>query len=281
MKAALGMSVATKQRREKILAEVADRKHVTIRDLSATVTASEATVRRDLKALADLGQVELAHGGVSLPRNSSFSFRSKALRNAEAKRIIGRLAAELVSDDEQIFLDSGTTCFEMLPPLKRKHGLSIIANSSRVAVEWDGPGKLILLGGQYRFDRMDTVGPLAGSSLEQLRGYLAFIGADGVSMNVGIMASDIDSAQVYRLAIQNARETILLIDHTKFLAQSLFKITGWEAISRLVTDQPPPPPWAEFLRARGIQLLCPGSNSGAGATAGTEAGAARNDQNGA
>ncbi|MGD0094253.1 MAG: DeoR/GlpR family DNA-binding transcription regulator [Planctomycetota bacterium] len=251
------MSMATRQRREKILAEVAENKHVTIRGLATAVTVSEATVRRDVKALADSGQVEQAHGGVSLPRNSSFSFRSKALRNAAEKRLIGRLAAELVSDDEQVFLDSGTTCFEMLPPLKRKHGLAIIANSARVAIEWDGPGKLIMLGGQYRFDRMDTAGPLAASALEQLRGYLAFIGADGVSMDVGIMASDIDSAQLYRLAIQNARETILLIDHTKFAAQSLFKITGWEAIARLVTDQPPPPRWVEFLQARGIKVLFP------------------------
>jgi DeoR/GlpR family transcriptional regulator of sugar metabolism len=251
------MSMAAQQRREQILAEIADRKHVTIRDLASAVTASEATVRRDLKALVGLGQVELAYGGVSLPKNSSFSFRSKALRNTEEKRVIGRLAAELVGDDEQIFLDSGTTCFEMLPPLKLKHGLSIIANSSRVALEWERPGGIIMLGGQYRPDRLDTVGPLAASSLEQLRGYLAFIGADGVSMDVGLMASDIDSAQVYRLAIQNARETIVLIDYTKFLAPSLFKITGWEAISRLVTDQPPPPQWDEFLRARGIKVLFP------------------------
>jgi DeoR family glycerol-3-phosphate regulon repressor len=270
--------MATRQRREQILAEVADRKHVSIRDLASTVTVSEATVRRDLKALAESGQVELAYGGVSLPKNNNFSFRAKGLRNAEEKRAIGRLAAELVGDDEQIFLDSGTTCFEMLRALKLKNGLSIIANSSRVCLEWNSPGRLIMLGGQYRPDRLDTVGPLAASSLEQLRGYLAFIGADGVNMDVGLMASDIDSAQVYRLAIRNARETILLIDHTKFLAPSLFKIAGWEAISRLVTDQPPPPQWGEFLRARGIKVLCPAS-SGSGVPAGaaaTERGAATN-----
>lgn len=251
------MSIATRQRRESILTEVADRRDLSIKDLAAAVAVSEATVRRDLKVLADQGLVELAHGGVSLPRNSSFSFRSKAQRNTDAKRVIGRLAAELIGDDEQIFVDSGTTCFEMLPPLKRKHGLSIIANSSRVAMEWDRQGGIIMLGGQYRPDRMDTVGPLAASSIEQLRGYLAFIGADGVSIDVGVMASDIDSAHIYRLAIQNARETILLIDHSKFLAPSLFKITGWDAITRLVTDQPPPSQWADFLAARGIKVLCP------------------------
>ena len=249
--------MARRHRREQILAEVANHSYLSIKDLAAVLAVSEATIRRELKVLADQGQVELAQGGVSLPRNSAFSLRAKAQLNVEAKRAIGRLAAELVSDDEQIFIDSGTTCFEMLPPLKRKHGLSIIANSTRAAMEWDRPGSMIMVGGQYRPDRMDTVGPLAASSLEQLRGYLAFIGADGVSMGVGLMASDIDSAHIYRLAIQNARETILLIDHTKFLTPSLFKITGWEAISRVVTDQPPPPQWSEFLQARGIKVMFP------------------------
>jgi DeoR/GlpR family transcriptional regulator of sugar metabolism len=56
----------------------------------------------------------------------------------------------------------------------------------------------------------------------------------------------------------------VLIDHTKFLAPSLFKIAGWESITRLVTDRPPPPQWDEFLRARGIKVLCPAGSSNTG-----------------
>lgn len=265
------MSLQGQQRREQILTEVVDRKHVAIKDLVAKLPASEATIRRDLKVLANEGAVELVHGGATLPRTSS-SFLSKAERNPEAKRVIGKLAADLVSDGEQVFLDSGTTCFAMAPFLKRKRGLSILANSARLALELDMPGSSIMLGGQYRPDRMDTVGPLAASALEQLRGYLCFIGADGISRDVGLMAADIESAHIYRLAVQNARETILLVDHTKFLSPSLFKIAGWDAVSRVVTDQPPSPQWMEFFQARGIRVLTPESN--AGVRAGTESGAA-------
>jgi DeoR/GlpR family transcriptional regulator of sugar metabolism len=256
------MNASARQRREQILAEVFDKRHVTAKDLAVSMAVSEATVRRDLKVLADEGQLELVYGGATLRRPSDYSFHSKIERNVEAKRVIGHLAADLVGDDEQIFMDSGTTCFEMVPFLKRRRGLSIIVNSARLALELDAPGlSILMLGGQYRSDRMDAVGPLATSTLDQLRGYVCFIGADGLGMDFGLAAADIDSANLYRLAIQNARETVLLVDHTKFFTLSLFKIVEWSAVSRLVTDKPPTDTWMEFLSNKGIQVIHPAAEA--------------------
>ncbi|NJL31111.1 MAG: hypothetical protein HC898_05495, partial [Phycisphaerales bacterium] len=128
----------------------------------------------------------------------------------------------------------------MATHLRRRRGLSIILNSARLALELQGVAhvngsigpsgnntgnlSLIMLGGQYRPDRMDTIGPIATSTLEQLRGYQCFIGADGLSMDFGPSAADIDSAHLYRLAVQNARETILVVDQSKFQSASLFKL---------------------------------------------------------
>jgi len=257
------MTYNTQQRVEHILSQVYQQGHVTVKGLATEMAVSEATVRRDLRTLADGGQIELVYGGAALARNADYSFRSKSVRNVQPKRIIGKLATELIDDGEQIFVDSGTTCFEMIALLKRKRELSVIASSARIAMELanaTGPN-VIMLGGQYRPERMDSVGPLAASTLDQLRGYLAFIGADGLSMDFGLTASLIDSAQIYNLAIRNARESIPLGDHTKFLAPSLFKIVDWDAISRLVTDKEPLPQWMKFFDSLGIEVLYPKNNS--------------------
>jgi len=247
-----------RQRSEMILAEVFENGHVTIKGLAARLGVSEATVRRDLKALAEDKQVKLVHGGAARARNLDYSFHSKSTRNVEAKRAIGALAGELVGDGEQVFLDSGTTCFEMARALKQKRGLAVIVNSARLAMELDTPGvRVIMLGGQYRPERMDTVGPMATAALSQLRGYIAFIGADGMGVDFGLAASDIESAHLYGLAVANARETICLVDHTKFLSPALFRIAGWEAISRVVTDRRPGPEWMEFLESREIEVVYP------------------------
>ena len=75
-----------RQRREKILAAILEKRHVSARDLAVDVSASEATVRRDLRAMAAEGEVELVYGGATLRRPSDYSFRSKGQRNVEAKR---------------------------------------------------------------------------------------------------------------------------------------------------------------------------------------------------
>jgi DeoR family fructose operon transcriptional repressor len=251
------MRQATRERQQRVMSELLDRKHVTVKELADNMSVSEATVRRDLRSLADSQKLSLVHGGATLSRQD-FSFIAKHERNLTAKRIIGCLAASLVSDGQQLFLDSGTTTFEMVPFLARKRGLSIVLNSARLALELRTPEtNIIMLGGQFRPDRMDTVGPITLANLEQLRGFIAFIGADGMSMDFGPSAVDMESAHLCRLAVTHARETVLLVDHTKFEAASLFKIVEWDKISRVVTDRPPTPDWNAFLSARHIQLHHP------------------------
>lgn len=255
------MRQATRQRQARMLSELLDKKHVTVRTLADNMAVSEATVRRDLKALAENEKINLIHGGAMLPTDSDFSFRAKRDRQSEAKQVIGQLAANLVRDGEQIFLDSGTTISEMAASLVSKRGLSIIVNSARLAVELKCPAmNLIILGGQYRPDRMDTIGPIAMSTLDQLRGYTAYIGADGLSMNFGVSAADIESAHLYRLALANAREAVLLVDHTKFQSASLFKIVDFDMVDRLVTDQRPDEQWMTFLNEQNIEVIYPDPN---------------------
>ncbi len=252
------MRFSTRQRREAILSELYSKKEVTASRLAGLLSVSEATIRRDLRALAQEGQLELNYGGASLPNHVDFSYRSKAMRNVEAKRIVGELASEWIADGDQIFVDSGTTCFQLTPNLKRKQAVSVIVNSARLALELETPNlHVILLGGHYRPDRMDTVGPLASAALSQLQGYKAFIGADGLSMDIGLTASDVESAFIFRLAVANARETTLMADHTKFRASALCKIVDWEPIVRVVTDQRPTEEWMAFFRERQIDVIYP------------------------
>jgi DeoR family transcriptional regulator, fructose operon transcriptional repressor len=250
------MRQATRERQQRVMTEVIDRKHVTVRELAGNMGVSEATVRRDLRSLADLQRVSLVHGGATLSRQTDHSFLARHNRNLEAKRIVAALAASLVPDGAQLFMDSGTTCFEMAPFLSERRGLSVVLNSARLALELKTP-EVILLGGRFRPDRMDCVGPVTLANLEQLRGFTAFVGADGLSMEFGPAAVDMESAHLYRLAVANAQETFLLVDHTKFEAPALFRVVAWDQIDHLVTDQAPSADWAAFLKDRGIKVHCP------------------------
>lgn len=255
------MSQATTTRRQEIMSQLLEKKQVTVKSLAASMGVSDATVRRDLKALADEQGLKLVHGGAMLPRERDFSFEAKMLRSSEEKRIIGQLAAELVHDGDRVFLDSGTTCSAMVSHMKKRHEVTILANSARLALELDAPGiQMFLIGGEYRPDRMDTIGPMAVETLNQVRGYVAFIGADGLSMDFGPSASDLASAHLHRQVIQNAYQTVLLVDQSKFGNASLFQIVDWSQINTVVTDSEPDSAWRRFFRDREIVVIFPGQD---------------------
>lgn len=255
------MSKASEERRKQIMTHLLEQKEVTVRDLAVEMKVSDATVRRDLRVLAREQGLRLLHGGAALPRERDFSYQAKLLRATEEKKIIGQLAGALVHDGDHIFLDSGTTCSAMAPRIKQLHDITVLTNSARLALEMGTSSvHVFLVGGEYRPDRMDTVGPLAVSSLHQVRGYTAFLGADGVSMDFGPSANDLASADLHRLVVNNAAATVLLVDHSKFGGASLFQIVDWSKVDTVVTDNAPDDAWKQFFAEREINLIYPGSN---------------------
>jgi DeoR/GlpR family transcriptional regulator of sugar metabolism len=255
------MSQATAERRKHIMTQILDRKQVTVKELAVEMEVSDATVRRDLKALAIEQGLRLLHGGAELPRERDYSFQARQMRSVEEKKVIGQLASQLIHDGDHVFLDSGTTCSELVPFIKKMHDVTILTNSARLALNVNAPGvQLFLIGGEYRPDRMDSIGPMAVSALNQVRGYTAFIGSDGLSKDFGPSASDLASAHLHRQVIANAAATVLLVDHSKFGGASLFQIVDWSQISTVVTDHEPDQDWQQFFNERDINLIFPSVN---------------------
>lgn len=256
------MTSTIQQRRDFILTQAYQSGRVSVRQVAEELNVSEATIRRDLHTIAAEGMLELTHGGALVVRTSDYSFISKSTRNIAAKRTIAKMACDLISNGEQLFLDSGTTCFEMTAFLRSKRSLSVIVNSVRTAQEFQTPGvNVLLLGGQYRPERMDTIGPIAFEVLERLRGYRAFLGTDGLGMDTGLTSVDIDSAYIFTLAARNARECILLADSSKFDHPSLYKTTDFHSISTVITEKRPSPEWETFFKERNINVVFPNENS--------------------
>ena len=130
------MSQATAERRKQIMSQLLEHKQVTVKELAASMEVSDATVRRDLKALADEQGLKLIHGGAALPRERDFSFQARAAASDDEKKIIGgageRAAAGWRPCVPRLRHDMlGAGAF-----VKRMHEITVLTNSAGWRWSW-------------------------------------------------------------------------------------------------------------------------------------------------
>lgn len=248
--------------RKKVILERLDREgSILVKDLADELGISETTIRRDLNELHSLGVLKQVYGGaVRLDKETplNFSISNRSTHEIGSKKTIGKAAASLVHNGDVLYIDPGTTSWEMIPYLREKSNLTIISNSVRLlqALEFIGHHTIIHLGGNLRVERLDTVGSLMQIGIEQLRGFKAFQGGDGLDLSFGLSAVDHESAMAAKAILARARETIILADHTKFEQPSLlYKIIDIDSINTIVTDKALSPEWDNKCKESSIRVV--------------------------
>ena len=57
--------------------------------------------------------------------------------------------------------------------------------------------------------------------------------------------------------MSNVRESVLLVDDSKFCQPSLYRITCWDQIHKVVTNCTPPEEWLSFFDREQIEVIFP------------------------
>jgi DeoR/GlpR family transcriptional regulator of sugar metabolism len=255
------MGLLAEGRQQHILHQLQSLGRVEVTDLAKELDVTEVTIRRDLAALHKVGLVKKTYGGAVAPpvpeMNLSVKFRQT--RNFSAKKVIGKLASDLVQNGDVIFLEAGSTCYEIIPHLARFENLTIIVNSLYLLSRLHEltRHRVIITGGLYRPERMDMVGPTAEATISQLSGFKAFTGADDIAIDAGISGADVVTVGFAKMIAQRANQLIFVGDHTKFDNPALYKIADIGELDYIVTDQAPNEDWHQAARAKSIALVYP------------------------
>lgn len=254
-----GRQMVPEDRRRRILALMAGNEQITVNRLAAELGVSKETIRRDLRDLAERRLLRKVHGGAvtaQTAHESAFSLRVTQ-QMAEKQRIAERAAA-LFEAGDSLFIDAGTTTAIFAGALAARSGLTVITNAVDVAARlWHGPGRnrVHFLGGEYRGDPSETVGP---QTLEQIAGFRAdhavlTIGA--VDAEAGFLDFNMDEAKIAAAMVRQAGSVTVLADHTKLGRLALVKVCELKEVSRLVTDAAPPRALGDALHAAGVEIL--------------------------
>jgi DeoR/GlpR family transcriptional regulator of sugar metabolism len=228
-------------------------------DLSELLGVTLSTFRRDLEILENEGLLRRVHGGAVSLRGRSYEspFPTRSTDNNEAKCAIARAAAELVSDGAGISLDVGTTVLALALELKGRRNLVVVTNNLRAAVELseEPSHRVLVTGGLLRGGELSVVGHLAERSYGEFFVDQVFLGAAGMSLRAGVTDFNIEEALVKKSMLPQAKERILLIDHSKFDRIALTQVCTLSEINRIVTDLAPSAEIRTALEEAGIDLI--------------------------
>jgi len=248
-------------RRAEILKILDTRDEVSVIELAKELETSEVTIRKDLTLLQNQKLLIRTRGGAMRRPvenlNEDTSINKKRLFNYQEKERIGKLAASLIQDGDNIMLDSGTTTMEIAKNLGKFYHLTILTNAMNIAVELMKYQRfnVIILGGHVRTNSHSTIGPLALATLRNFSNYKLFLGVDSFSLEAGISTPNLEEALLNQEMMKLASETIAVFDSSKFNKQSFAHIATPEQISTIITDRNIPMDMLSSLKQRGIKML--------------------------
>lgn len=251
--------ISSTDRQNQILDLLARNQRITIADLCNKFSISEATARRDLSSLAEIGKLQRVHGGaISLtqaPPEPPILLRENEQQN-EKKRI-GIAAATLVKDGETVFLGSGTTVLEVARSLRQHTGLTIITNSLPVLNTLSGVPELsiIALGGELRSSELSFIGHITEQSLREVNADRVIMGIHAISLESGLTNDYLPETMTDRAILRAGREVIIVADHTKCGVVSTAFVAPLTSMHKLVTDDQIPGKFSTALRKLGIEVI--------------------------
>lgn len=246
------------ERRQKIMESLRLEKKVYVSKLSKLFGVTEETVRRDLEKLEGENLLRRSYGGATLAEHTSedLSFMRRSAVNSAGKEAIAQKAAPLIHDGDTIMVDSSTTCMALFKTLQDKKDLTIITNSIRLIHRFmNTPFKFISTGGTLRSNSGALTGTVACTTLRKYFVDRAVISCKGLDQSKGLMESNEEESIIKEVMIEQAKQTILLADHSKFGHTAFTQTCALTKIATIVTDVPPDASWQNFIAEQGIELI--------------------------
>ena len=249
------------ERRQQIMQKLTRERKVYVSELAKLFQVTEETIRRDLEKLEAQDLLRRSYGGAILAEhtNEEVPYIRRTNINNESKNIIASKAQSLIHDGDTIMVDSSTTCELLLQRLKDQHRrLTVITNSVQLMAAYAGSSSsftMICTGGTIRPNSYALTGAMTTDCLHRYYVDYALISCKGLDLEKGLMESNDSESRIKQLMMQQAKQSILLADHTKFGRTAFVRCGAISDLSCIVTDLMPSQDWQTYLDEHNIKLI--------------------------
>ena len=235
----------TEQRYQVILELLEKQKSITVTEVKELLEASESTVRRDITALHKAGKLTKVFGGaIALKQQSKVSAAEPTVAqkievNKGEKHKIAAYGAGMITDDDFVYVDAGTTTGYMLDYISSDTKAAFVTNAVAHAQRLAAMGvKVCLVGGELKGSTEAVIGSMAMKMIDAFHFTKGFFGTNGVTEEEGYTTPDANEAMVKQAAMKHCRECYVLADSAKFGEVSSVTFAAFED-AQVLTERCP------------------------------------------
>lgn len=227
-------------RKESVYRYIFENQSATINNLAALLKVSHMTVRRDIKALEEQGLVVQVSGGAKLSSviYHELPYQDKASLNHRMKKNLGLYAASLVKDGQVVYLDAGTTNFEIAKQLGERFNITVVTNDFTIANYLMNKKQIELFhtGGRIDKRNLSSVGSVAARVIESINIDIAFLSTSSWDLAHGISTPYEEKLVVKQAILSSSKKNILVSDSSKYGTYSFYSICKLEDFDMVITD---------------------------------------------
>lgn len=244
---------AVDARRASILKQIQSTGIANVKDLADQFRVSALTIRRDMDVLVSSGKLERFHGGAI---STTTDNDSSAISLQGCKHAIAKKAADLVEDNDTIFINTSSTALLLLKYLTAKNVTIITNNGKALFATRPADSILIFTGGEIRVPKDAMVGEFAANNLSRVTASKCFMGCAGLNIDIGVMSTVLPEATINELMYSHTSGAkVLLADHRRFDRVHPFRSCGMGDITHLISDTSVPQRIIEPIRQLGVNVI--------------------------
>jgi DeoR family fructose operon transcriptional repressor len=208
-------------------------------DIAGELGVTRETIRKDLIVLERQGLLRRVHGGAVPVAYLSYepAVETRTEYTTEKTRI-AKAALAHVPKRGSVLIDAGSTTGQLVEMFPGDRELTVYTNALPLALSLVTRPLLTVftLGGRLRRTTMAEVDDWACRALAEVNVDVAFVGANGVSIDRGLTTPDPAEAAVKRRMLACAQRRILLADHSKIGVVAGVQYAAVADIDLLITD---------------------------------------------
>ncbi len=247
----------TEDRHKQILTLAKEKGFLSTDELTLALKVTPQTIRRDINELCAKGLLRRFHGGAGLASSiENVGYAARQVMNYKEKNRIAAQIAAHIPNGASLFINIGTSTEEVAKALLNHQNLRIITNNLNVAslLCHKADFELILAGGVVRADR-GVIGESALDFIRQFKVDYGIIGISGIDIDGTLLDFDYREVRAAQAIIDNARQTFLAADHSKFSCHPMVRLGPISLIDMLFTDKNPPDEILSVLQKSDVKLV--------------------------